>query len=295
MAVCRWQGHYLEVKTTDAYRIDLDRIAGYRRSLIRTNEITEDDSSILIVVGREDTGNLEAQIRGSKHAWDIRLTSVDALIRLMKLKEDIEDPLIERKIRDILMPQEFTRVDGIIDLVFFTTEDVKQEEEMAEEVTEDDSETYAERMPKFKPVSFHDACAERIQVHLGKSLVRRSRAIYTSPDGSLAVVCAVSREHENNAGARSYWYAFHPHQKETLEKADERYVAYGCGSDKQILLIPYDKFIGWLDGMNVTKGEDRFYWHVSIFKQDDRLMLHRRRGYERVDLTPYLLSTADIS
>ena len=33
------------------------------------------DSSMLIVVGGEDTGDLEAQIRGSRYAWDIRLVS----------------------------------------------------------------------------------------------------------------------------------------------------------------------------------------------------------------------------
>ncbi|MCP4685975.1 MAG: hypothetical protein GY867_11115 [bacterium] len=68
-------GHIVvvEVKTTDAYRIDLDKIAGYRRSLVGVGEIEEERSSILIVVGRADTGDLEAQIRGSRHGWDIRL------------------------------------------------------------------------------------------------------------------------------------------------------------------------------------------------------------------------------
>ncbi len=37
----------VEVKTTDAYRVDLDAIAGYRRMLIRSGEVTEDRSSIL--------------------------------------------------------------------------------------------------------------------------------------------------------------------------------------------------------------------------------------------------------
>jgi len=35
---------------------------------------------VLIVVGRQDTGELEAQIRGSRHAWDIRLISAEALL-----------------------------------------------------------------------------------------------------------------------------------------------------------------------------------------------------------------------
>lgn len=64
-----WQGpegHELlvEVKTTDAYSISLDTIAQYRDSLIEQGQIG-DKSSMLLVVGRYDTGQLEAQVRGS--------------------------------------------------------------------------------------------------------------------------------------------------------------------------------------------------------------------------------------
>jgi hypothetical protein len=73
----------VEVKTTDAYRIPLDAIAKYRNRLIESGKIIEAKSSILIIVGRDDTGELEAQIRGSKQAWDIRIISIDSLIRLL--------------------------------------------------------------------------------------------------------------------------------------------------------------------------------------------------------------------
>jgi len=77
----------VEVKTTDAYRVSLETTAGYRRKLIRGGEIAEDKSSILYIVGRDDTGDLEAQVRGSRHAWDVRLISVGALLRLLRIKE----------------------------------------------------------------------------------------------------------------------------------------------------------------------------------------------------------------
>jgi hypothetical protein len=53
----------VEVKTTDAYRISLDRTADYREKLI-LSDYTDKTSSMLIVVGRDDTGELEAQVRG---------------------------------------------------------------------------------------------------------------------------------------------------------------------------------------------------------------------------------------
>lgn len=274
----------VEVKTTDTYRVDLNSIAEYRRALINQANCTEDNSSILVIVGRQDTGDLEAQIRGSRHAWDIRLISVDALLRLMILKEEVEDPRIIEKICAILIPREFTRVDSIIDLVFSTAEDVKLEEIYEEE--EGDSEE--DRKPKFTPVAFHHACVERIEDYLKQTLIKHSKVSYSSLDGKTALICAVSKEHDKG-GQSSYWFAFHPHQKEFLEAADDAFVALGCGSAETILMIPYQDFKTWLDGMNMTSREDRFYWHISIFRENDKLILHRRRGHEKVDLSKYLL------
>ena len=56
-----------EIKTTDTYNVNLDQVEKYRRELINSGRLGE-DSSILFVVGRKETGALEAQIRGSRHA-----------------------------------------------------------------------------------------------------------------------------------------------------------------------------------------------------------------------------------
>jgi hypothetical protein len=95
----------VEVKTTDTYRISLDTIIGYRDKLVANSQVSA-KPSILIIVGREDTGELEAQVRGSRHAWDIRLISADALAKLVQLKENSEGPDTGRKIRSLLMPME---------------------------------------------------------------------------------------------------------------------------------------------------------------------------------------------
>lgn len=120
------EGHTIvtEVKTTDSYRISLDAIADYRVKLIDGGRINA-RSSILIIVGRQDTGELEAQVRGSRHAWDIRLISTEALIKLVQLKENAEGPETGRKIRSLLIPMEHTRLDQMIDVVFTTAKDVE--------------------------------------------------------------------------------------------------------------------------------------------------------------------------
>jgi hypothetical protein len=203
----------------------------------------------------------------------------------MALKESVEDPVIARRIHDILIPREFTRLDEIVDILFSTAEDIKQEEEIPEEGEEGEA---VEHKPKFTPVAFHDACVARIQELFTKTLIKRSRATFSSADGSLALICAVSKEHDNR-GQSSYWFAFHPHQKEFLESAQDSYVAFGCGSEDNILLIPFTDFAPWLEGMNITRREERFYWHVSIFQENETFVLHRKREQPRVDLTPYFL------
>jgi len=284
-------GHAIvvEVKTTDTYRIDLNTIANYRRGLIKSEKLSEDHSSILIVVGRDDTGDLEAQIRGSRHAWDVRLISTEALMRLLSVKEELEDPKIQTRIHSVLRPREFTRLDEIVDLLFSAAEDLKQEQVLESVEDEEEEQDGAEgRKPKFIPVAFHDACVRRIEKALGTSLVKRSRATFAAADQALKVICAISREHLRG-GNPSYWFAFHPHQSEYLADTERSYVAFGCGSEQRLLLIPYEKFASWLDGMNETTTKDRSYKHVSISRSNHRFELVRKQGWSRVDLSPYLV------
>jgi hypothetical protein len=118
----------VEVKTTDTYRIDTTKLAGYRKALAEQGVVAPDASSVLLVVGRQDTGDLEAQIRGSRYAWEIRLISAYALLRLVSLKEALDHPKTIGRICEILIPKEYTRLDDIVDLVFSATEEIKQEE-----------------------------------------------------------------------------------------------------------------------------------------------------------------------
>jgi hypothetical protein len=281
-------GLVVEVKTTDAYRIDLETVATYRRNLIADGRIKESSCSILIIVGRTDTGDLEAQVRGSRHAWDIRLISIDGLLRLMHLKEELDDPKIMGKIRQVLTPQEFTKVDGIIDLVFSTMADVKKEQELTEVADEEEDE---QRKPKFTPINFRDACAIKVQKHLGQPLVKRSSAVYSSPDENLAVICINSREYKNakHSTHSGYWFAFHPHQRDLLQNHKQTFVALGCGSADTILLIPGKIFVKWLDRFHKTEREDRFYWHVRIHKDKEGYLLRVKKGADTVRLNEYLL------
>lgn len=277
----------VEVKTTDAYRIDLDTVAAYRKGLISEGKISPELSSILLVVGRADTGDLEAQIRGSRHAWDMRLISVDALLRLMRLREELEDPVTVTRIHQILIPKEFTRLDEIVDLLFSAAEDVRKEEELEEqEDTETGEQSDADK--KFTPVSFHTACISRLEQHFGRTLVKRMRSGFSTPDNEIAITCVVSKEHTRGE-AVAYWFAFHPHQRAFLSEKARAFVAFGCGSERQLLLIPFQVFEPWLEDSWITERDTSMYWHVRIRKVDECLHLNLRKGADNPEVTSYLL------
>src|SRR4029077_13072872 len=81
----------IEVKTTDYITVRLEKVAEYKEKLLTEGKLQK-NTSILIVVGREDTGALEAQIRGSRYAWDMRLISIECLVKLIQIKEKSDDP-----------------------------------------------------------------------------------------------------------------------------------------------------------------------------------------------------------
>lgn len=282
----------LEVKTTDAYRIDLNVIAEYRNNLIKGNKTTDSESSILIVVGRNDTGDLEAQIRGSRHAWDMRLISIDSLIKLMHLNQNVDDPQTIEKIHQILIPKEFTKLDEIINIVFSTAEEIKESEtveneEVDVEIVKDTNDK------KFTPVSFHQSCIDEIENKLDLSLIKKTRSTYTNSSKSLNLICAISKEYTKGNKNFGYWFAFHPHQKEFVEKVPNGLVALGCGSKNQILLIQSSKFVPLLENMNTTERDGRYYWHVHISKEKNKFFLQFKKGNQAVDLTEYLLHSWD--
>lgn len=274
----------LEVKTTAAYTIDLDTLANYRKKLATENKIDLEKSSILIVVGRnEKTDSLEAQVRGSRHAWDIRLISVDMLLRLVTVKEDLETPQTVQKIRQILRPKEYTKVDEIIDLVFSAAKDVKEEEKIQEEL-----EPAEEGEKKFTPVNFREACITRLQPQLKTVLIKRTAAFFSSSDEQVGVICLNSRKHEQGTHSK-YWFAFHPHQKEAIAKYPHGYVAFGCGSADLIVLIPAKEFVIWLERFWITELEDHFYWHVRIVGDKTKLTMDTKAGFGPIDVTQYLV------
>ncbi len=268
----------VEVKTSDAYRINLDTIADYRKKLIEQNRIDKNNSSILIVVGRQDTGDIESQIRGSKHAWDIRLLSTDSLLKLLDTKEALNDTKTIQQINELLKPQEYTRIDKLIELIFLTSKDMQLSDTEDEGIAEDNENTAPEKKRrkssegKTVPVKFHDECISRIERKLKVGLIKQSRISYSDKSTSTGVICSISKLYKQGQYDK-YWFAFHPYQQEFLKTVKNGYVAFGCGSSDNIFLIPFDVFEPLIPSFWITEKDDRMYWHVVIHERDGKYLL----------------------
>ncbi len=285
------QGHTIivEVKTTDTYRIALDTIVGYRDKLELSGTI-KSPNSILIVVGRQDTGELEAQVRGSRHAWDVRLISAEALIKLVLLKEGSEAVETGLKIRGLLTPMEYTKLDKMIDVMFTTAKDVEtavqaEDEHEGELANKLDSSGKAKGVWQFTETGILEAKREQIIKAVGKAfgspLIKKSRALYWSSSHDQRAACTISKRYVQK-GSYPYWYAYHPQWDEFLREGTEAVLALGCMDLSVAFAIPWSVISDNLKHLNTTTTKDEHtYWQVKLIKDGSNgysLLLPKKSG-----------------
>jgi hypothetical protein len=265
----------IEVKTTDAYRISLDKLAGYRRELMRTNQAPA-ESSILIITGRDDTGELEAQIRGSRHAWDIRLISVDALLKLVSIKQNTEGRDTAEKIRRLLVPVEFTRLDGLIDVIFTTARDVETTAQVEAVGLRDDEEGQQEESASgYEFTDTAELNAKRnellasLTAKLGANLIKHSRALFQNAAHDVRVAVTMSKRYTKK-GQLPYWYAYHPHWDSFLAEARQAFLVLGCMDKRAAYVLPLDTIREQLAKLNTTTTRDgKHYYHIKLSEGTD--------------------------
>lgn len=296
------EGHTIiaEVKTTDAYRIPLDTIAGYRRKLLATETIAN-PSSVLILVGRQDTGELEAQIRGSRHAWDIRVVSADALIKLVQLKENSDDPETGGKIRSLLTPLEFTRLDGLVDVMFTTATDV----EAVPLTTADEKGEVRGTVPKDVIVApsgweFTDFAVldkkrsdiiESMGRKTGSKLIKKSRALFWDANHEIRVACSISKRYPKSY---LYWYAYHPEWETFLKEGQKAYFVLGCMDLDFAFAIPFHVMAANLASLNTTTTSKKTYWHVHIVEADNGGFSIPLRGGKHLPIDEFRLPISNV-
>lgn len=276
----------MESKASTDYKINLTRIAEYRGHVAPRLNLAPDDVSILIIVADEDTTELEAQVRGSRYAWSVRLLGVRALLRLVRLKESLDDPAVERQIQEILLPQEFTRLDRIIDLVFATVEDAQDGDTPPVDL---EAETRSEQTERDQPVSFHDEVIPKLERHFGSPLVKRSRVIWATADDATHVSCQVSKKYQRSNP--HFWFGLKQSTRRQLESADQAYCAFGLGSPDRVVLLALDDLAVQLPEMYTSNNADGdvIHWHIRFEVVGNTTLLLTNGSEGNIDVTDRLL------
>lgn len=288
------EGHHLvvEVKTTDAYSISVDTIAGYRKMLDEAGEINE-KNSMLLVVGRYDTGQLEAQVRGSRHAWDMRLISIDSLANLVNLKESTEDIETSSKIRSILVPMEYTRLDDLVDILFTTTQDVEAavEAEVQPEVEADSHPPASKKYntditdPKLVDLKRKQVLASLASIH-DVRLIKKSRATYWTPDKNFRVASSISKRYPDNSGD-PYWFGYQQSWREFISQSPAGYFVLGCMDLDLAFAIPASVMETQLTDLGMTVRPNGKWWHIVLKENPDGSYALKTRTGRHMDLNPY--------
>jgi hypothetical protein len=279
----------VEVKTTDAYRINLDTVNAYIHKAGIAAGGDQNDSSILIVVGRQDTGDLEAQVRGSRHAWSTRLISIDALVKLMFIKQEVDDKLLVDQIRRILLPFEYTRVDNIVDLVFETQQESDQKAQTTADLEADDEVSLDHPTPAS---SRSELDSKRIKIidaffkSRGASPIKRTRTNYSDSSNHIGVTCAVSKRYKRDY--QPYWYALHPKWIQFMKSVSEGYFLLGCMDQDVAYALPIAFIEQYLSILNTTEDGEKTYWHIALTTDKGALALNLSSIGKKVDLAPYV-------
>jgi len=276
----------IEVKTTDAYTIRLDVIATYRDRLVEERRVSK-DTPILIVIGRIDTSSLEAQVRGSRHAWSMRIVGIDALIKLMEVNLNSISEEVTERIHTILRPFEYTRIDQIVDVVFTTAEDKEQQLEEAEppRVTGEAGRRVQQRTPREEILAKKAEAIQRVALHEGVTLQRRRASLFTDPTDSVRAVVVASKRYDDEG----YWYGYHEEpQRRFLSQAKRGFLVLAMMDKDYAFALPFDVLDPYWDELHQTiLDSGRIYKHLLTYEGNCKFFL-RIRGVERqLDMEPY--------
>lgn len=260
----------VEIKRSGAYTVPLRIAADYRERLVARGDLDNANSSILYVIGDESPIELEDQIRGSEYARTTRVVSIEALLRLLKIRRDMEEDADLEKVFKLFRPIEYIRIDSIVDLVFAAS---------AREVL--DGEDGAE----IEPTADHDLkwlCVQNVQKRLKTPLIEQSASRYKGSQSSIKLIMYVARR-PYKGNPETYWFGLRPTPLIFL-KENNAYIALACGTADQILLMPGVEILNRLERLLVDK-DGRYLWTVE--KRDGEFHLVKRAG-EKEDVTRFL-------
>lgn len=283
----------VEVKTTDTYRINLSTVASYAQNIRSSLNNSDAPLGLLYVVGRQDTGDLEAQIRGSRYAWDVRVISVEALLELANLVEVAVDEDTSKALRSSLLPVEYTRIDHLVQLLTKLAFDVERSAQVSisrDEYSPDEDEplrglnaTHPGQLAHLSPDEFRDVIIRSLQQNRSTTLVGVTKSRYETPDGASYIV-SVSKRYSRVD--QIYWYAFQEKWIDKL-KVDGSFLCLAMLDSNYFFCIPGKKAIEFTNFLNRTMKSNSSYWHIGLIENSGSVLLNLPKAAKLTDLTEF--------
>jgi len=167
---------------------------------------------------------------------------------------------------------EFTRLDGLVDIMFTTATDVESGlvEAAIETIEATDVAAPATNTPsgwQFTDTAVLDKkrndIIEALSRKIGSKLIKKSRALYWDASHEKRVACSISKRYTR--GGYSYWYAYHPTWDTFLGEAQTAYFVLGCMDLPEAFALPLDVIRSHLGTLNTTTTDkDYTYWHIHL-------------------------------
>lgn len=271
----------VECKTTDAYRISTDTLVKYATELERERGLVS-TPDILIVVGRVDTGDIEAQIRGSRRDDSIRVIGVESLLDLTRAMAALAGGPATEKLRQSLIPQDFTRLDNLSRLVSEVVYETRQM--LAMEASENTEFTNLDLSNVTTEI---DAAREAILAMVGTEVGsltpvagKKNWFLSQQPD-CRNVLFMTSKKY--NRRDQQFWYSLPKNWVSSIGEDGGLLLLHREG-DKGFYQIPWGSLKGLIKGLNEIPGRKRAMWHIGVRDTDGRVEMLLPRLAEQQDM-----------
>ncbi len=275
----------VECKTTDAYRISTDVLLGYAKRLKDERNLPK-EPPILLVVARIDTGDIEAQIRGSRADDRISVIGVESLLSLAKAASELSDGPATENLRKILLPKDYTRLDGLAALITNVINEAQQTSQDQSEINQTASATEADIGSRRSTDVLKSKIIHSLSHELGdlEQASSRSKAQFATQKGEVFFVLTSKRY---ATSYQQFWFAIRDTWKPIWEEKGGGLVL-GLEGKQHFYLINYKKVLEWTASLHATIDPNRgHHWHVTLKESDDKIELILKKSKSNQDLVEY--------
>ena len=271
----------VECKTTDAFRISTDVLLRYAERL-RVERNLKGSPSILLVVGRFDTGDLESQIRGSRADDRIGVIGIGSLLSLVGAVGELTNGPATEGLRSLLIPRDYTRLDELSRLITNVINEAQYSHSIAEDLVSQDSTKIPFDEMVSSAVWYKAAMVSSLEEETGVlDKITASKSHFTDQMGQSIFIAASKRYQRED---QQYWFSI-PKDMENFWRANGGRLLLGLVGSKVHYDIPWDALEKIIVHLNEASRGKRDYFHLGL----------KDTGQSFEAILPKLGKTLDIS